>query len=569
MGRFQYHEDKNDDENSGNGEPNGQRSSGWNWNFVALPGEEEALVPRHDDDNEHDESAFSEQNGLEERLGRTVFVIYPRHGEDFDNDARTSNRTSCRCPLWLRITLLALLCQIAWYALHEGPPAPPVSLMNGDSSSFEAAGDDVDVIPNTTWNEYLHNHTDNLVRSATALFVELPYHIVSWWSLHVHSNLQEMYQEWTTPRPCTLNWNGGRIADDQSAMEQGFSQCFAAQSQPVAFSKFMEAFSAWRRWNNDNNNAKKSPLVLLASSMTPGLVSEGLGKCLVERLLDPTCTKNPPIATVKLRKNSSVDSTALLRDKLLEILTPWKGQGGLVVLSSVEHIPAESLEWLLGILTGESNNNKTDQQWVESLASRVVFILASEEIGRPSLIRHMRMGGGQASLVLDLKHDWGDRGALWDMGATVLPLFAISREQVKMFVGMRLQEILDWNVLVVPSEETETLIPQQADPLQRRTLFVGSIVVELLTSPDIVEYLDWSTNVDGQEQHVMTFSSTGVDPVEEKLRWLVARLDNCFEDLQDKNLLVFMSYEKSLLFLKRCETVWLSSCVAVCSFPVG
>ena len=82
---------------------------------------------------------------------------------------------------------------------------------------------------------------------------------------------------------------------------------------------------------------------------------------------------------------------------------------------------------------------------------------------------------------------------------------------------------------------------------------------------------DWSADVDGEEKYIMRFSSSGVQPVEEKLQWLVGRVGLCFnEDVHSGDVLLLLGYneENSRLVLNRCHSTRVSSCVNLCSFPI-
>ena len=155
-----------------------------------------------------------------------------------------------------------------------------------------------------------------------------------------------------------------------------------------------------------------------------------MGQCVATKLLFPTCTSTRSIATLSMQSSLI---TPLLRSKLIQALTAWQGHGGVMILSSVDQLAPDALQWLLGTLTGVMDNH--DEPWLASLASRVMFLLTSDEIGRPSLIHHRRTGESfsTASLLLDLRHEWQRHGAQRDQASTattaVLPFFAIESEQ--------------------------------------------------------------------------------------------------------------------------------------------
>lgn len=574
MGRFQYHEDDEEEEEedtdeNDNGAPSNPHHR--DWHFIASPGEEGALVASyaHDSQNplpEHSGRIFHDEQDCPPDQRRTIFVVYQNgSGELYDCDGRhghddiRDHRSMC-CPLWLKITVLAFLCNLVWYGWQEGPPAPPmlsVGQEDTDSSSAETL---------VTWNDYLHNHTRDFLTSGMALFINLPYHVISWWSVHVHSDFYGMYERWNKPRPCSLEWNGSQSHDE---IEERLSACFTAQSQRLAVQKLTEALQAWS-W--DIRVRRPRPLVLLASSMTPGLEPDGLGECLIRRILYPSCTRNRNSLSERLDMRRMMDIPRL-RNKLIETLTPWQGQGGLVILTSVDNLPHDTLEWLLQTLTGDihdDNVDEADRFWMQSLAQRAIFLLTSDEIGRSSLIRHTRESEKRiASLMLDLRHDWQMHGAEWKSGAAVLPFFAITQEQVQLFASLRLREILhNWKVLFVDGLEIgETLIPTSLG----MNIFVEQKVIEVVTGPDVVEYVAWSADFGGQEVYIMTFSSAGVQPAEEKLQWLVGRVGMCVGDgMNSQSILLVLKYEDetSRLLLQRCHSPVVTSCTGVCSFPL-
>jgi len=612
MGRFQYKDD-DDDDNSGDHESKDENhhpttdSHHREWNFVASPGEDGSLVVRQYSDNdgyflneESSDSIHEQTSDVPNR--RTVFVVYQQHpppsqqqqqgnngtelfdpcyNNYYDRQGYGSSEGRTCCPLWIKITLVAFLCNLIWYGWQEGPPAPPhFSLF---SIKQEDHGNNDSPIDMMTWNEYLGNHVSDLVTSGTALFVNLPYHVISWWSVHVHSDLYEIYEQWNKPRPCVLEWDRGHRQQqqqqqqqqqrqhDDDEMDQRLSLCFATQSQKLAVQKLKEGLQAWR-WDM---RLSPRPLVLLSSSMTAGLDPEGLGECLIRQVLFPSCTtttKIPPIQ--KLEMHRAMDSMAL-RSKLIQALTPWQGHGGLVILSSVDKLSDDTLEWMLWTLTAHGVDDiadDTDRIWIQSLAQRVIFLVTSEEIGRPSLIRHTREDGPIASLMLDLRHEWQVHGANWKSGAAILPFLAIGPEQVQSFARVRLRGILDgWTVHFVDNLDVigETLVPPTE---ATKIIFMEDTVVEALTAPDVVEYVAWSADFDGQERYIMTFSSAGVQPVKEKVHWLAGRIGVCFEDdwANAKDMLLILKYDHktSRMVLKRCSSTAVSSCIDVCSFPV-
>jgi hypothetical protein len=179
---------------------------------------------------------------------------------------------------------------------------------------------------------------------------------------------------------------------------------------------------------------------------------------------------------------------SVLRGKLISTLTPWRGEGGIVVLSSVEQLSPVALEWLLGTLTGVPD--EVDQAWTATLATRTIFFLASDEIGRSSLIRHKREGASSvptSTLLLDLRHDWREFGARWEQGATILPFFAIDREQVKLYALLQLRTLLsEWTTLqlIDNHNKVEKLSPP------------SGVDIVLLLDPNVLDALTGSGNVE-------------------------------------------------------------------------
>jgi hypothetical protein len=566
MGRFQYDphaeaQEDDDDVHAGPYEDALRRR----WQFVALPGEDGALVRQGE---EHSSLEEGEVDPREYPNQRTVFVVYQQPAGDSSGDDEDDGRrmaeypyddddfrktTSQCCPLWLRITLIALACQMMWYVIHNGPPAPPAGSLHND--------DDDDV----TWTAYLETHVSSLYQSVTALFVALPYHILSWWSVHAHSDMVEFYDEWTKPSPCRLEWKDHDWSTEDP-LPSLLSDCFIGQSQPLALRKIVQALHAWK-WDIDAG--RRSPLVLVVSSMTPGLPVQELGQCLVERLLFPTCPK-PPLALLSLHHN-----VAVLRDRLVQALTPWQGQGGLVLLPSVVAHHA-GLEWLLQTLTGSVD--PVEHGWVSSLAQRTIFLMESPEIGRAPLVRHLRRGGSPAtdspSLFLDLRHEWESSGM--DAGvstvAVAVPLFAMGRPDLHNYVYWWLGNELHWKIHVTDdfTNDLSVVRPSKGS----KSAVVSTRVAEALTSPDVVEYVQWSSSAgDGQQSTVLTFSSAGVLPVENKLRGL-ARLLLTQERLNKEKItdngFWLLDYESGSgrMVLKLCESLRISSCSSVSSFSI-
>lgn len=621
MGRFQFAADEDDEKDDDDDDLHAGRRH--EWNFVSLPGEEGALVERHNNNNnqyKNDTSSFLQDNGVNQGVDatpeRTVFVVYhhPPSAQQQQQDPHelfaargnhalyhpqdeyqyyyyydSNTKPKYIWPLWLKITYTAFVCQLIWFAYHNGPPAPPPPLAWHNNNNNNA--NSVDATTTPTWDEYLVQHTNALFTAGTALFVSLPYHIVSWWSIHVHADLSTWYEEWNKPRPCKLEWNhhqagggGSSSSKDQSTeadLEARLNKCFVAQAQPLARQKLIQALLAWRWQDAQNARQLYPPLTLLASSMTPGLVAESWASCLVQQVLYPTCgssstlQQQPPLATLPMR--SHMDALAL-RNKLITVLNPWQGQGGVVVLSNVDRLDETTLTWLLETLTTGSRNehdpmDDADQQWIQSLTPRVIFLLTSDEIGRPSLIRHMREGsisgggGSTSSLMLDLRHEWQDLGM--QSSAAILPMFALAQESVQLYAQLRLEEIIqNRSVQYLFESHVETLVPKSATA---NLLFVHFAAVQALTGSEIVEYVAWSADIDGQEVYIMTFSSAGVQPAEEKLQWLVGRLGVCVDvESQKANELLLLNYDDMTLrmVLKRCSAASASSCVDVCSFPI-
>ena len=459
MGRFRYcaEEERVDDETSPRA-----------WQFVVAPGEEGSLVKReapHASGNQQPavytipSGRDGAGSGLQEGnpCGKVALGDYDRPS------------SGCSFPLWLRLSLLVFLTHLSWFIWTSGPPAPP-PLLSGEETDAPS------------WNDYLYFHGQALLTSGTALFVDLPYHILSWWSLHVHADLIGLYQDWTQPRPCVIELN-------HQIPDAVWQTSFVAQAQPLAWSKATQAVSSWL-WDMYVNREKSSqPFVWLVSSMTPGLVPEEMAKHVTDQWLFASCAHQRPYAQVALRR--SMDPAAV-RGHLIAALAPWRGQGGVVVLTGVEQLEAATLEWLLATLTGAMD--EVDQGWTSTLTTRTLFVLTSDHIGRSSLIRHTRESGGRessssstASLMLDLRHEWQAHGAKWEKGATILPFLAIDRDQVRLYAEIKIKSMLDgWQVQFMgDTAETEILVP----PSSGRVVFVDSEIVEALTSPGIVEYI--------------------------------------------------------------------------------
>jgi hypothetical protein len=574
MGRFQYNqhdEAQEDDDDVADDLAAQDEVLRRRWQFVALPGEDGALVrrAREDEQSFHEEEVVDQR---EYRKERTVFVVYhqgsqaggspgnedddgrmeeyPYEDED-DDDFRVRTMASRFCPLWLRITLIALACQIMWYVLHNGPPAPPAGSLHDDAT--------------LTWADYLETHVSSLRQSATALFVALPYHILSWWSIHARSDMVNFYDEWTRPSPCQLEWKDLDLSTEgEDSFQTLLSDCFVFKSQPLALQKVAQALHAWK-W--DLEASRSRPLVLVVSSMTPGLPVQELGRCLVEKLLFPTCP-TPPLASLSFHHDSAV-----MRDRLVQALTPWQGQGGLVLLPSVV-APHPSLEWLLQSLTGSVD--PTELGWVSLLAQRTIFLIESPEIGRASLVRHLRRGGSPAadspSLFLDLRHEWENSGVDAAGNAVAVPLFAMDRPDLNKYVYWWLGNELNWNIAITDdfNKGLSMVSPRKA----RTSALVSTRVAEALTSPDVVEYVQWSSSdANGQQSTVLTFSTAGVLSVENKLQGLTRkflaheRLNK--EKTTDKTLwLLDYESDSGRMMLKLCESMRVSSCSSVTSFSI-
>ena len=478
MGRFHYKEEDDDYDDDVIMQNVDTAQCQRDWRFVASPGEEGAMVERIDGSQEtHVDEQNQMGNGINPHQHQTIYVIYPENSSRDGNNSlyqphsheRFNDKPALRCPLWLQITFVAFVSQIIWYAWQYGPPAPPAPLLQGMNKDHD------DIV---TWNEYLTSHTSALVKAGTALFLNLPYHIISWWSVNFHADLYDLYNDWSKPRPCVLEWNGK--ADDE--MMQHFDKCFAAQSQPLAFEKLLEALQSWA-WQIRVKQPR--PLVVLASSMTPGLDPEGLGEVLVHNVLYPSCP-HTPVTRISLSNNMD---PLKLQEKLIQALSPQR-TGGLVFFSSVEQLNDETLAWLLNTLTAAFNNIEDEvHDWFRPLAQETIFFLTSSEIGRSSMIRYLREGRGSvASLLLDLRQEWQDLGVHGEgQQVAMLPFFAIEKDDVELYARFRL-ESMDFGRAFhfLQDSHAETLaIPASWE----NTVFLDPTIIEVLTGPDIVEYV--------------------------------------------------------------------------------
>jgi len=83
----------------------------------------------------------------------------------------------------------------------------------------------------------------------------------------------------------------------------------------------------------------------------------------------------------------------------------------------------------------------------------------------------------------------------------------------------------------------------------------------------------WSTDYDGEEVFIMTFSSAGVQPIEEKLQWLAGRLQLCMEESlpSEKSVLLVSQQDRAgpQLLLSRCTSTRKTSCEEICSLSVA
>lgn len=529
MGRFTLRNHHDDDNNNDDDDDERQ------WEFVSSnPAEEGALVLRNMIRNG---TRTSNREFLSDTRQRRGMVDYYGVHSSAGPDSRTAFIT------WKRSILIAI---VAW-ALHSyWPPAPPTS------SSM---------IP--SWNDYLTQHTTQLLLATKALAVEVPVHVVQWCWVGFSTDLQLFYEEHVKP----MLYRGCRMKETFITSESFQLVADGLIGQETALGLVKNTLQTWK-WQplveESNPKSKKAtesrPLLLFFWTGFSGVGKTTLAKLLVKHVLfDSLACTNPPLLELygkdftlrqledkdiseKLIENSS---TLSLRDDLMHRIVRHVRKnpaGSVILLQGVEHMAPDVLVWLLRTLSSWRTNTVTtvpipfissmidaDPQPAPphesySCCPNTIFILTSSTIGRNAITRKLRQARGvlpthhEASFLADLAHEIDLQLDLnsKELLDAIVPFGPLTPHHLSTILRLRLKQL---------SSTFST---------RWKELRITDAAVDALLDPARVEYLEWRkrSSDGGPGELFMTVSLEGASVLHERVsplwKQVLAQIHECF-----------------------------------------
>jgi hypothetical protein len=521
MGRFRITEEEHDDHDDGE-----HAEDGCNWEFVAEPGSEGAMVARdtavsasasnsdppafsREDDHLADTNQRAESSSLShEQFSDWLGDHYYR------NDANYESRSKIRWWFW--ILLAAVVIQIA---VLYAPPAPP------------PMADDYE---HEDWQAFLLLHTQQVRESVTALVYHTPTHIGRWWMLRLVSDVQQWYHDWKLPSPCRLRVPTGN-SDDKFVLDQfQFGQIDAVDV-------VTDAIQAWE--------PESSPLLIYLAGMK-GVGKTTLARALAKQLFPKECSADgleSSIATIDagdFADTNANDSATRYVDETPESVTVrmqsqlaqtivrhvQRLDGGIVILQDVDRMAPALLVWLCRELRGL--NIAGDLSAVGTRPSlgilehcrKVVFVFLSSSAGAKTIMKSIRTYGGKSNiprpgLLLDMLHEIdthfdASSMSISDFFHAVAPLFPLGKQDLSHILRHKVDNI-----------------SQSGKGLRWSHLTITDAAIEALLDPSQIEYVSWKQVNNPASPPLLTFSSTGASALQEGtplMNKLKSKIKVCF-----------------------------------------
>lgn len=536
MGRFRYTDDDDDDgEDSDHLE--GEQST-QQWEFIADPGNEGAIVNRSGEQNEFSTPPAARDSETQRLAAnhRTESSI-SKARSDFLGDYNYIQDEPEKRRWWLWIVGVAILIHLA---VQYAPPAPPPTFAD---AAAQHAG----------WQSFLESHTRQLVQSLTALAYHTPVHIGKWWMLGLVSDLQQWYQDFNRKNLAATCRMQIPAEQDEWILD---THLFG---QSTAIETVQDAVTAW--------DPDAAPLLLYFAGM-PGVGKLTTARLLAQQLFSTNdCPQRGVEATVLTLDGAtfaetfqSADETSVRMQLTQRIVSHVQNlNGSVVVLQNVHRIEPAVLSWLVQELsssaTQPASRGATDRVQQPSTASlrlrercrKTVFVFTSSSVGARAVMTNIRVYGGidhnipLNTLRLDMMHEMDTHFGVPTAKHfhAVAPFFPLGRQELGQILRLKVAQLsqskadITWNELVITDAAVDALI----DPSQ-------------------MEYISWKARSSGEQQGatppILTFSSAGASPLQDGrplMNKLQSKVKTCFAKQQPDKVAVidFFEFDKEVV----------------------
>lgn len=549
MGRFSLRDDDADD--------GGER----NWEFVARPGEDGAMVLREQQQQQQtsdtsmtrDESFSSasrpwtiQNNPLEHVASMDQPLYYEGEVAYSNNNVKPYNYW---LVFWKRSLIMLLL---AWLVQTYLPPAPPVMDDSQDGNNNMT----------NSWNEFLVTHSSQLLHSLNALVIQTPLHVGHWISLSLYHEGQLWYERQQIVH-CTLREPSPKHFDRLQQSVVG---------QDTAVRIVADAVQTWQ-WQHDTQK-RRPPLVLFWTGFS------SVGKTTLAYELARHVLFACPEDALPVLEISSQDFGVDWMHRILQHVERYP-TGSMILLQRVEDMAPDLLVWLVRTLSSSTSllppPGSDTLAWPEDCCANAVFVLTSSTVGRNAITRTLRKQNGvihhtDATFLADLRHEVdlhfsssssstnnNNNAAELDSRHTldaVVPFGPLTREHLANALRLRVAQ----------------LSPQQE-------LVVTHAAVDAVLDPTRVEYLEWKRRDHANAAPVlfMTVAMDGAQVLDDKSsplwKQLVAQIHQCLVDgrgtASTRLQTAVVDYNGAAIVLKWCTSRDdLDNCQEACRFSI-
>jgi hypothetical protein len=404
--------------------------------------------------------------------------------------------------------IIVLVALAAHKELPPAPPYPPGSHSIPWTSPSTSSPDFDDYYSRAgggaSWKDYAWAHSAQLIQSFSALFLQTPRHVASWWWRAIYTDVQIWFEQ---HHPCSKEQCSLHHYDNVLSLLRT-----SLVGQDQAIEVVSNALDTWLRskWQfsvptGDKTSTRNRPLLLFFT----GFYSVGkttLTKALVRRALFPKDCSNPQRSLLELSGGDfgGNDDQDVLRAELMRRIVRHVqkySKGSVVIIQDIQEMQPSLFCWLVKTLSEPMEQPLADTTThiygdISVECANAIFVFTSSAIGRNAIARVLRQTGGNmllASLSADLVHEvdryFGDLDSQSLVNFVIVPFGPLTKRHLCDILRLRMEQ------LVSTTWASDLLIADSA--------------IELLLGANHVEYWEWK-RLDHSDTEPVVFLSVSL-----------------------------------------------------------
>ena len=573
------------------------------WEFVPDPGEEGAMVPFDSNKEEEEEEGHSAEQLHQESTFRTFYSTSGgRHTDENNNQTHSPQnhwdpayfgriegipdnnfyyypsgmvaREAIKPSSWVFsrsfwITSLILVL-VAWALQNHLPPAPPPPSTSLNQDQY------------TTWRDYILQHSIQLLHSFSALALETPLHVGSWWWRGLATDLQiwyqdgDMWQKNRAPTSCSVITQAGEF--NGRLKEKIFGQDLAVQ----LVSDALDAWVQRRSLQVNDHKRDRRPLLLFFTGFT-SVGKSTMARALADVVFSPAGCSDGHVLELSGAAYPTDDSfTSTPRVELMHSILHHAQQypeGSIILLRNVDSMSGEVFKWLLQILSSSSSSGEPVAQRslprahdfgdIPAQCANTIFVFTSSSLGQNAIARTLRQTGGIAlheathisSLLADLAYDLNLHFKVEnsrDMLNALVPFGPLTQDDLGDILRIKMKELSDRFSSTKMQEVKADGVEEEQGPrlaLSRWSrLILTDRAIDLLVSESRVEYLEWKRRDQANDRPIsfMKIALEGAQSIQgdnnASYKVLLTHIHECFSEGPSKAPITNEKVENNLLY---------------------